>query len=118
MGRRIHDVQGPNHDIWVNTLQVGETVYTEAGLNKIITATAVLDFGLIAAASTAELTVTVAGATAGSAVAIGTSAAWEAGLIAMGYCIAANTVVIRVANITAAGIDPASKTIRATVILP
>jgi hypothetical protein len=78
-------------------------------------ATAVLDFPSIAAGDQQELTVTVAGATAGSAVSLGPPDALEAGLAALGYVTAANTVTIRLLNVTGAPIDPASATWRVMV---
>lgn len=78
--------------------------------NHRLTATATLDFPSIPANSTAELTVTVTGATAGSPVMLGAPAAIEAGLIFCGYVSAADTVTVRVHNQTGGAIDPASAT--------
>lgn len=74
------------------------------------TATAVLDFPNITAASQAELTVSVPGATVGQCVVLGPPAALEAGLAATGYVSAADTVKIRLSNYTAGAINPASAT--------
>lgn len=83
--------------------------------SKARTATAALDFGSIAAGATAELTISVTGATTGAAVALGPPAALEAGLVATGYVSAAGTVTVRLHNTTGGAIDPAAATWRATV---
>ncbi len=79
-------------------------------------ATATLDFGSIAAAGQADLTITVTGASVGDSVQLGLPAAPTAGLVFNAFVSAANTVTIRATNITAAAIDPASATYRATVM--
>lgn len=81
-----------------------------------LTATATLDFGSIAAAASADLTITVAGAAVNDSVSLGLPAAPTAGIIFRGFVSAANTVTVRATNITAASVDPASATYRATVI--
>lgn len=80
-------------------------------------ASAALDFPSIAAASSAELTVTVSNAVLGSQAVATPKGAPEAGLVWSAYVSAANTVTIRVANVTAAAINPASRTWRADVWL-
>lgn len=95
----------------------GPTLLGVGGNTLFVTATAVLDFPSIAAGATAELPMTVTGATVGCAVALGTTAAWNAGLVVTGVCTTLNTVTVRVANITGSAIDPTSKTVRATCIL-
>ena len=78
-------------------------------------ATATLDFGSIAAAAQADLTITVTGASTGDSVSLGLPASPTAGIVFNAFVSAANTVKIRATNITAAAIDPASATYRATV---
>jgi hypothetical protein len=85
---------------------------------KFLTATATLDFPSIAAQSSAELTMTVAGAAVGDAVALGLPSPPASGLTFNGYVSAADTVAVRAVNATAAAVDPASATYRATVIRP
>lgn len=85
-------------------------------VTKILTATAALDFGLIAAAASADLTITVTGAAVNHSVSLGLPAAPTAGIIYQAFVSAADTVTVRATNITAAGIDPASQTFRVTVI--
>lgn len=81
-----------------------------------LTATATLDFGSISAAASADLTITVTGATAGDAVLLGLPAAPTAGIVFFGFVSATNTVTVRAMNITSGGVDPASASYRATVI--
>lgn len=82
---------------------------------NVLTATATLDFGSIAAAATATLTVTVTGATTNDSVALGLPAAPTSGIVFQAYVSAADTVTVSATNITAAPIDPASATYRVTV---
>jgi hypothetical protein len=77
--------------------------------------TAALDFGSIAAAASADLTITVTGASTGDSVSLGLPAAPTAGIIFQGFVSASNTVTVRATNITGSPIDPASATYRATV---
>lgn len=84
-------------------------------LPAIVTGTASLNFGSISAGATEELTITVTGAVAGDAVALGCPVAIEAGLILMAYVSAADTVTVRAHNTTGSPIDPAAATFRATV---
>lgn len=86
----------------------------EAG-RASLTATAALDFASIAAAASADLTITVAGAAVGDSVQLGLPAAPAAGLVFNGFVSAANTVTVRASNITAGPVDAASATYRATV---
>jgi len=87
-----------------------------SAISKVLTATATLDFGSIAAQSSADLTITVTGAAAGEAVMMGLPATASAGVVFNAIVTSANTVTIRATNTTASAIDPASATYRATVI--
>lgn len=80
-----------------------------------LTVAAALDFAAINAAVSADLTITVPGASVGDAVSLGLPAAPAAGLVFNGFVSAANTVTVRATNITAAPVDAASATYRATV---
>lgn len=80
-----------------------------------VTATAVLDFGLIAAGAVIALSLTVTGAAPGDAVAIGAPAALEGFLLWSGRVSAVDTVTIRLYNPTIGAIDPIAATWRATV---
>ncbi len=84
----------------------GKLTPAQAGLS----ASASLNFPEVAAAGQQELTIAVAGAAAGDAVVLAPPAALEAGLVATGRVSAANTVTVRVSNITAEPIDPAAAT--------
>jgi hypothetical protein len=96
----------------------GLTIGSSGGsaISRVITATATLDFSSIAAQSSADLTITVTGAAAGEAVMMGLPATAAAGVVFNAIVTSANTVTIRATNTTAAPIDPASATYRATVI--
>lgn len=80
-----------------------------------LTVAAALDFASINAAASADLTIAVPGAAVGDAVSIGLPAAPAAGLVFNGFVSAANTVTVRATNISAAPVDAASATYRATV---
>jgi alpha-D-ribose 1-methylphosphonate 5-triphosphate diphosphatase PhnM len=88
----------------IPTIAVPGTDYAPANL----TATATLDFASIAAQTCSGMTVTVTGATENDAVALGAPASIEAGLSWSGRVSAADTVTIRLCNVTASPIDPAS----------
>jgi hypothetical protein len=78
--------------------------------------TATLDFPAINGLSTSELTITVAGATIGSSCSCAPNTTVEAGLSWSCYVSAANTVTVRLSNVSAGVIDPASKSWKVTVI--
>ncbi len=84
-------------------------------LDAALTATASLDFGSIGAGLAADLTIAVAGAEVGDAVALGAPDALEAGLVAFAWVSAADTVSVRLVNNTAGAVDAAPGTYRATV---
>lgn len=82
---------------------------------RAVFGSATLDFPSITAVTTEELTITVAMAAVGDVVYLGAPAALEDNLIAMAYVSAADTVTVRLANITALAIDPASATYKVAV---
>lgn len=82
----------------------------------IASATATLDFGSISAAGSADLTITVTGASVGDSVALGLPATPASGIVWNAFVSAANTVTVRASNITGSAVDPASATYRATVL--
>ncbi len=96
------------------TLQVGGGTVVAS----ILSATATLDFGSIAADSVADLTITVTGAALGDTVAIGVpNGSLVADVSFFGWVSATNTVTIRATNNSSTTArDPASGTFRATVI--
>jgi hypothetical protein len=78
---------------------------------------AVLDFGSIAAgACSADLTFAASGARAGDAVAAGWPAGLEAGLTGTMRVSAANTVAVRLCNLSGASVNPAAATYAATIV--
>lgn len=82
-----------------------------------MTGTATLNFGALSANSHADLTITVAGATVGTAVALGVpTAAVTTGVAYTAWVSAADTVTVRAHNYTAGTPDPASGVFRATVV--
>jgi hypothetical protein len=91
-------------------------VASGTALTKLLSASATLDFGSIAAAASADLTITVTGAATGNTVILGLPAAPTAGIIFQGFVSAANTVTVRATNITGAPVDPASASYRAAVL--
>lgn len=77
--------------------------------------TTTLDFPSIPPGGQAELTVTVTSAAVGDSVSLARPAGSEAGLVSTARVTAANTVTVRVSNITAAAIDPAAASYGVTV---
>ncbi|HEY1179320.1 MAG TPA: hypothetical protein VGF17_24460 [Phytomonospora sp.] len=77
---------------------------------------ATLDFPSIPAGGIATLTITATGAAFSDSVTLAPPASIEAGLVWCGFVSAANTVTIRLHNVTAAAIDPASATWKVNVI--
>jgi hypothetical protein len=86
-------------------LQVGTVAF-----RKFYKTQSSLDFGSIAAHTTAELTITVTGVAVGDSVVLSpnTSPMFEAGLIPFAFVSAPNTVTVRMLNGTAGAIDPAA----------
>jgi hypothetical protein len=75
-----------------------------------------LDFPSIAAQSCSELTITATGAATDNAVAPSWPAALESGLAGIMFVSAADTVKVRLCNVTASAVDPASRTYAGRVI--
>jgi hypothetical protein len=73
-----------------------------------IVATANLDFASIAANVDGELTATVAGVKVGQVVSI-SAPSLDSGLVATAYVSAANTVTVRVSNVTVGAINAAAQ---------
>lgn len=73
-----------------------------------IVATANLDFASIAANDDDELTATVAGVKLGQVASV-SAPSLDSGLVATAYVSAANTVTVRVSNVTAGAIDAAAQ---------
>lgn len=90
--------------------QNGFIVGSGSTINKILTASASLNFPSISAASQADLTITVTGAAVGDEVAMALPAAPAAGIVFNAFVSATNTVTIRASNITGSPVDPAAAT--------
>jgi hypothetical protein len=84
---------------------------------RLIMATATLDFGSVSANDDAELTASVGGAEVGQ-VATVSAPSLDSGLVASAYVSAAGTVTVRVSNVTAGAIDPASQDFYLAVTQP
>lgn len=87
-----------------------ETINFGHGFDRVVKAKATLDFPSANAAATQALTVAVPGAALGDAVVLAPPSTLNAGLIPSAFVSAADTVTIRVTNITAVAIDAASAT--------
>ncbi|MGD0200089.1 MAG: hypothetical protein ABSD27_04990 [Bryobacteraceae bacterium] len=97
----------------------GRTVVSvdTATVPAYVSAAAALDFPSIpSGACSADQTLTVYGAVSGDAVAPGWPAVLESGLIGLMRVSAADTVAVRLCNLSGAAVDPASRTYRATII--
>lgn len=99
----------------VTNAQLGLRIATGTTLLRLLSAAATLNFPSIAAGASSDLAITVTGAVVGDSVTLGLPAAPAAGVILQGFVSAADTVTVRATNVTAAAIDPASATYRATV---
>jgi len=75
-----------------------------------------LGFGAIAQAACAQLTFPLTGANPGDTIAPGWPATLESGLTGTMIATAANTVAVRLCNLSGATLDPATQTFKATVI--
>ena len=96
--------------------QNGFLVGSGATVTKVLSGSASLNFPEIAAASQANLTITVTGAAVGDEVVLALPAAPAAGLVFNAFVSASNTVTIRASNITASPVDPAAATYGVIVI--
>lgn len=84
----------------------------------VLHGSASLDFASIAAGASATLTVTVTGAGTSDRVVLTPPATLPNGLVPVAYVSGADTVTVRLNNVTAAGIDPAAMTYLVTIIKP
>ena len=103
---------------WPYPKNVGELLVVPTGATTAQTLAAIAAHGLRGTATLATDSIgarlvvtqdiTVTGAKVGAEVAVGGPATLEAGLIQTAYVSAADTVTLRTANITAAGVAPAA----------
>lgn len=115
--RRYEGTTGVRDHLRIATKDKDDNVYFRYIYYGVSGSTS-LDFGSINAGATSELTITVTGAAVGDTVQLAPPATLEAGLIATGFVSAANTVTVRLANITGSPIDPGSATWSAVVLQP
>lgn len=94
---------GTNNTKVVTPLRVAEAL---AALRPTNTATASLTWGAIAAGASAQQSVTVTGAQALDRVVLGLPAAFDAGLVAQAFVLSADTVRVRLTNVTGSPITP------------
>jgi hypothetical protein len=115
--RRYESATGVRDHLRIAIKEKDDSVYFR-NIYYGVSGSATLDFSSIPANSTAQLTITVTGAAVGDVVQLGPPAALEVGLMATGFVSAANTVTVRLANVTTSSIDPASATWSAVVLQP
>ena len=87
-----------------------------ATVTSFLTGTDALNFGSIANASCADLTLTVPGAATGDAVAAGWPVSIAPGALGSMFVSAADTITVRLCNLSGSSVDPALGTYRATVL--
>jgi hypothetical protein len=100
------------HDMTIGAVKL---TAASATLKRHFTGTAAPDFTSIAAGTTAETTITVTGAAVGDDATAHPNSAPEAGLMWAATVTAANTVTLRLANVTSGAIDPVARTWRINV---
>jgi hypothetical protein len=115
--RDVGDVLKLEHDVALRLVQqdyarfgspAQDAAASSLGQPALRRATATLDFGAIAAGAAATMPVAVPKAKVGELVAVAGPAGLDPGLVVGASVTAANTVTVRVANTTAAAIDPAA----------
>jgi hypothetical protein len=83
------------------------------GVLKFASGTVTIDFGSVSANNTGTQTATITGAATGDVVLLNIPSGLEAGLVLAGcYVSAADTITVRLANVTGSPIDPASASYR------
>ena len=92
-------------------------VVTEVDLSSNLSAVGTLNFGSVSAQSYEDLTITVTGAAAGSAVALGVpTASVTAGIAFTAWVSAADTVTVRAHNYTGGALNPGSGNFKAVIV--
>ncbi|HKX00425.1 MAG TPA: hypothetical protein VJN43_21990 [Bryobacteraceae bacterium] len=81
-----------------------------------LTVSASLTFGSIGQATCAQVTMTLTGAATGDSIAPGWPSTLEAGLAGSMFVSAANTVAVRLCNLSGAPLTPAVQSFRATIL--
>lgn len=104
-------------DTTITRVSAGRIAVEGATVAHMLTGTATLDFGSVAAQSHVDLTITVTGAATGDAVSLGVpTAAVTAGIAFTAWVSATNTVTVRAHNYTAGALDPASGSFKAMIL--
>ncbi len=93
-----------------------EALTDQGTMRAVISTTATLDFGSIAANVSADLTVTLNGARANDIALVGPPAAPDAEITFTAFVSADDTVTVRAANNSAGAVNPASATYRVVVL--
>ncbi|MGE5488758.1 MAG: hypothetical protein ACM3ZB_13160 [bacterium] len=118
--RAVFGQKGVTAGTGIATVENGgrTTVSVDAAVVPMyLSSAATINFPLIAAGTcSADYTITVTGAVLGDAVAPGWPGGMDAGLIGMMRVSAANTVAVRLCNLSASAIDPVSASYRATIV--
>jgi len=97
-----------------NSLALGDA---SAVFTDFLFGNANLDFGSIAAGASADLTITVTGATGNSVVVLGLPASYDSGIVFNGFVSASDVVTVRASNISASPIDMGVLSFNAVVLL-
>jgi hypothetical protein len=100
----------------IDTLTVATGLDMGAVLSAILTATASVAIGTLAAAASADVTMTVTGAVTGDVVILNPQVDMPDGLCLRAYVSASNTVTINVTNASSGSIAGASYSLKAVVL--
>jgi hypothetical protein len=96
----VLDIDDAGNTVLPGTLQFGGT----RAISRTYAANPSLNFGTVAANSTAELTTAMTGVQSGDWIVVNPAFAIPAGVTWGGYCTTNGTVTVRVANVTGAGV--------------
>jgi hypothetical protein len=96
-------------------LDPAPAVYTATIANYYLTGSSAIDFASLPDGACSERQFTLTGATAADAVAPGWPATLEAGLLGSMRVSAADTISVRLCNLSGAALDPANQTFKATI---
>jgi hypothetical protein len=100
----------------IDALTVATNLTIGAALSKILTATASVAIGTLAASASQSVTMTVASAVVGDVVIVNPQVAMPAGLVLRSYVSGADTVTITVLNASAAEVSGASYSMKAVLL--
>jgi hypothetical protein len=100
----------------IDALTVATSITLGAILSKILTNTASVAFGTLAAGASADVTMTVTGAVTGDVAIVNPQADIPDGLCLRSYVSASNTITINVTNASTGSISGASYSLKAVVL--